>query len=134
MERGVIDASVAVKLFVPEKGSKQAWELFNQSIDNDLDLLAPNFLCLEVLNALIQSYDLPEDQLARILIDLSSLGIHLYRENPSFLRQVLEYSKEFNITVYDASYLALALFYGCTLYTSDKKHHKKEYYDKIVYI
>jgi predicted nucleic acid-binding protein len=134
MERLVVDASVVVKLFAEEQGSAEAHELLLSSKLPDVEMVAPHFLCLEVLNALTNSYDFSETQLAIFIMDLSVIGIRFVRESPSLLREALEFSQTAKITIYDSTYLALASFYDCVLCTSDKKHHKKEYYDKIVYI
>jgi predicted nucleic acid-binding protein len=42
--------------------------------------------------------------------------------------------QKFDIAIYDSLFVALAINENCQLITADKKHHKKEIYNKIVYL
>ena len=52
MERIVVDASVVVKWFVPEKDTGKALKLRDLYIRGDVELLSPTLLYYEVSNAL----------------------------------------------------------------------------------
>ena len=121
----VVDASVVVKWFVDEEHSEQARRLEEDYVEGKIDILAPTLLDYEVLNALRYSGAFGEEELkevARVLEDLQ-LGYVPVRGNLMGLAVELALKK--GITIYDASYVALAVDRGIVLWTADEKLVRK---------
>ncbi len=48
----VVDASVVVKWFVKEEGSEEALRLRDRYVEGEIQIIAPELITFEVLNAL----------------------------------------------------------------------------------
>jgi predicted nucleic acid-binding protein len=126
MERKVVvDASVVVKWFIEEEYSEQALKLLDAYKEGLLDLVAPSLLPYEVLNALKYSNVFGEDELKEVAIVLESLQITTFELRSDYARRSLEIAMRKGVTVYDASYVALAELENAAFYTADEKLLRK---------
>ena len=123
MERGkiVVDASVVVKWFVEEKYSKEALMIRDSFIEGLVDIVVPSLLYFEVLNALKYSRAFGEDELKKVARILEDYQFTLYELEGAYAEKAVEIAMRKGITIYDASYVALALIEGVDLYTADEK-------------
>jgi predicted nucleic acid-binding protein len=119
----VIDASVAVKWFTEEAGTSAAVRLRDSHIAGRVNLVAPDLLFYEVLNAL-RYKGVAEDILKGYVQDLVDLQMDLIPPNQHLMEKTVLNSLRFDLTVYDAAYLTLAHLLGSKLVTADKKFHK----------
>ena len=115
----VVDASVVVKWYIPEQDHQPARALRDDYLDGQHDLFAPALLPFEVVNALKYSGHFDDEQLAEASSTLPEYGIELvpYRRSGS----VAEVAAALDITLYDASYVALADSLDSTAYTADSR-------------
>ena len=129
MERGpqtiVIDASVAVKWFIPEADSDEAVKLRDRHIEGSLTLMAPDLLVYEVANALSYHPDLPVDEVKEDLEALLMLDLDLIQPSGEFVSSIAEDARKYQVSVYDSSYLALAEATSSSLITADRKLYDK---------
>ena len=119
MNRFVVDASVAVKWFVPEVQSIQASRLF----DTESVLAAPDCLGIEVANTLwkkVRRGELEKNKALEILAGLAALPIEVFPSN-ALLPSALQLALSLDRTVCDSLYLALALSLDVVLVTADEK-------------
>lgn len=114
----VPDASVVVKWYVPERHHQQARDLRDDYLDGDHDFFAPELLPFEAINALRYSGFYDDDRLIAASESLNAYDIELR----SFARSgdVAGVADELDVTVYDASYLALAEAVDGRAYTADE--------------
>ncbi len=120
MSRFVLDASVAVAWYLPERFSPAARVYRDRLIDGRLRLLVPGLHFLEVANVLrtqVKSGSVGAS-LAREIFDLH-LEADLEVVEPSLARP-LELALAWDITVYDATYAALALDLEAPLLTAER--------------
>lgn len=119
MTRVVVDASVAVKWFVPEELSTEARVL----LAADHQLLAPDLLWAEFGNVLWKKHrrrELDQRTTHRLLRDFSRVPIE-FHATERWTETALELAIRHGITVYDGLYLALAAGSGCRLMTADRR-------------
>ena len=115
----VIDASVAVKWFLPELHAVAARKLLSEKGH----LLAPDLIWSEVANVLwkkVQRGELTAEVARGIVREFQ----HFPLETPSskgFLEAAWDIAERFRMTVYDSLYVALAVNRGCALVTADRK-------------
>ena len=122
MSRYVVDASVAVKWFVPEVHSLEAAAL----LDPTHTLYAPDLLFAEVGNTLwkkTRRRELRPAEARVVLRGLASvpLGITPTRD---LVSGALDLALHVGCTAYDAMYLALAMHHDCRLVTADRRLHE----------
>jgi predicted nucleic acid-binding protein len=124
----VVDASVGIKLFVPEDGSEQADRLFNRlASDPPASFFVPDLFYIECTNILwkyVQRFGYPAENARQDIIDLQSLALHGV-PTAELAAEALELALELNITAYDASYAALARRLDLPLVTADNSLAQK---------
>lgn len=119
----VIDASVALKWFLREEESQGAGSLFEAFLANEIELLAPDVLVLEVANTLWKQSMLlkrlrPEEARS-IFHDFLTLPLNL-EESSALAREALKMAVELRHPVCDTLYCALAKENDCEFITADR--------------
>ncbi len=121
----VVDASVAVRWFVPEQDSEDALTLRDQHIEGRLTLYAPALIIYEVANALRYRSDITETDLEYNIEALFQLDIAFIAPSSKSTAKATLTAKKLGITVYDAVYVELAEDIGCKLVTADDDLNRK---------
>jgi len=119
----VIDANVLIKLYVPEVLSQKADSLFRDAEKRRIDLIAPDLIYPEAGNILWKKQRLKELSRPDVKeITEAILSLPLVVEPVKLLLPLaVDIAIGYNITVYDAAYVALATVYKTALITADKK-------------
>jgi len=120
MARLVVDASVVVKWFIEEESSKEARRLRDDYASDLVDLEAPSLLPFEVLNAIRFSGLFSPGELRRVAEALDAFAIPARPLEGSLAAASMTMASSAGLTVYDASYIALAKELGATLFTADR--------------
>lgn len=121
MKKFVVDTSVAFKWFVPEVHSEAAAFL----LDADVVLYAPDLIGPEFGNILwkkLRRGEITRSNADEILDTFKTLPLEIRASMP-LPAAAFELAVEFDRTVYDSLYLALALVEDCALVTADAKFH-----------
>ena len=134
MEKIVADASVIVKWFVDEVHSEKARELRDEYINGSVEILAPELMPYEVLNALKYTGLFNLNELVMVAKSLSLYGFRLYSLVGELAEITAKLAVKNNITIYDASYVALAEKLKAKFYTSDEKLIEKVKSDCVAHI
>jgi len=119
MSAYVVDASVAVKWFVPESYSEEAGQLLKEGTE----LHAPDLLLPEFGNTLWKKFrrdELTEAEVHSVVGALSVVPLALY-PSAMLLESALIISMDTSRTVYDGFYLALAALLKSPLVTADDR-------------
>jgi predicted nucleic acid-binding protein len=115
----VIDASVAIKWYVPEDRSSEAVAV----LSSGADLLAPELLVAELGNIVWKKRrrgELTLDEATTIVqAFVTACPVELRPTFPN-LDHAFRIAAAFNRTVYDSLYLALAVTEHCPLLTADE--------------
>lgn len=125
MIKNVIDASVAVKWFTREQGHTQAAAIRDNHIQNKIRLTAPDLLLYELANVLRYNKNLTPEDIKQALKAINMIGVTLIHPTETLINKAIDTAIKYNITIYDASYLALAETQETTLITADEKLAKK---------
>ena len=122
MSRVVVDASVAVKWFLPEIHFEAALRYF----DDDCERLAPDLLYVEFGNVIwkrARRTELSDDEAREALRSLRLVPIEVHPAQP-FLETAYEVARALDRTVYDALYLVLASAHKCPMVTADRRFYE----------
>lgn len=119
--RIAVDASVAVKWFLPEIHNAAAARL----LSNAFTFCAPDLLAPEFGNVIwkkVRRGELKSEEAIEIVASFGTLPIE-YVATKRLLPAALNIALALDRTVYDSTYLALAVSEGCPLFTADRKFH-----------
>ena len=118
-----LDASVLVKLYLPEPGSESAENLVTRALAQGVDLLGPTLLLAEVLSVLrqnIQRARITRTQSDVAATSLLALPIELV-DGVDVHRRAWQIASDLNLPViYDAMYLAVSELRQAQLWTADR--------------
>jgi len=121
MTRYVVDASIAVKWFVPELYSIQAVRLLQQ----EAELLAPELILAEVGNILWKKCrigELDATTAGELLQDFKRSALKI-RQHAGLLETAWHIASQYRQTFYDSLYLSLAISAEARMATADRKFH-----------
>ena len=113
----VVDASVAVKWYLPEEHSQQATTL----LAPDSTLWAPDLIYVEVGNVFwkrVQRGELDHERARMFLSDFLTSPLRI-EDSPLLLEKAWDIATRHGRSVYDSLYLALADKLGVTMVTAD---------------
>jgi len=121
----VIDASVALKLVLPDVLREQCKALIARLLDEGCQLVAPALWAYETTSTLCKAVhfeQLTPTEGQRGLAQIMALGIHLIPPDDAQNRQAFEWTLRMKRgAAYDSYYLALAENLGCDLWTADRR-------------
>lgn len=114
----VIDSSVAVKWYVPERGSDRASAL----LLTGQRLIAPDLLIPEIGNVLWKRRrEIPAAEIGAIAGALISACPISFYASDALLQGALAVALKYERSVYDSLYLALAVGQDCPFVTADER-------------
>jgi predicted nucleic acid-binding protein len=124
MEKAVIDTNVVVKLFVKEDYSEFALKLKDSYIAGNMEIAVNSLMKYEFINVMkYKKFSSEEIKLA--LRGIDDYGFEIEEFTGQLASLTVDLAIKYNISSYDASYVALASLLGCNLYTADVKLIRK---------
>jgi predicted nucleic acid-binding protein len=119
-----VDASVVVKLVLPERGRTSALAVWERWLGEEREIVAPYLLSYEVTSAIWRKAKrgLLEPRDARASVGAAlNLGVRLVHPEGLCLR-AFDLAARFDLaTAYDAQYLALSEMLGAEFWTADER-------------
>jgi predicted nucleic acid-binding protein len=120
----VVDASVGIKLVVPEAGSEHAERLFARLLDTQpITLLVPDLFYIECANVLckkVRRQEVSAEKALQALATLDALALPT-TAGAQLLMDAYQIATRLGIWAYDACYLALSQQAGVPLITADER-------------
>ncbi|MDY0003189.1 MAG: type II toxin-antitoxin system VapC family toxin [Polyangia bacterium] len=118
----VVDATVAVRWFVPQEGHEAAKEWLHRLKVDPLLLVAPDLLRFEVFGVLARLQPRKDQAWAdRCFGRLDALGIRTLPTTMPLYSRAFELARTLSISGWDAVYLAHAEQLGAAWLTADRK-------------
>lgn len=130
----VLDASVGVKWF-SDKGEtalRQALSIRDAHIAQEAMVVVPDFFHYEVSNAIIHKKSIPTSAAQSAVVALFALGLRTISIDTNILASSVKIARQFNITVYDACYMAVALRFNCPLVTANPRHQEQAFDCQVI--
>jgi predicted nucleic acid-binding protein len=125
MREIVIDASVVVKWFIEESDSDKALILRDRFIGGKVELYVPTLLYFEVLNALKYSQLFKPNELEDAGESLENYGFKVITIKNEIRKHMINIAVNYDLSIYDASYLGVSIGLEKIFCTADEKIIKK---------
>jgi len=123
----ILDTSVVLKWF-REKGAAdvaEARKLREAFLSRRCALGAPDFLLIEVANALTAGHRASPKQVSEAIATVLEIGLHLFELQFPALEKAVELASAYGVAVYDSYFLAVAIESGGLLVTADEAFLRK---------
>jgi len=137
----VIDASTAIKWYIPEPLSKQATYFLDLAVEGQAALMAPDLVLPEIGNVLwkkVKRNELSEDEALAIVYAIAKEPPMRIVPSSTLLPGAMEIAVAYSRTVYDCLYVALAASESAVLITADERlansMQNSVYADRIKYL
>ncbi len=120
--RFVLDSSVLIKWFRQgEVWASQALMLRDAYLDGRIGVLVPDLVAYELANVLRFKTDLSTEQVCAGVQSLFDLGLDWIAPSPAVMARAIEIARQYDTTVYDATFVALAERLEVKLVTADAR-------------
>ena len=118
----VLDTSVIIKWYRQgEVLAQQALVLRTAYLAGAATISVPSLLIYEVTNVLRYKNDLSTDQVKEAVQSLFDMDLEITSPSLLLVDQAIELARTYNITVYDATFVALAEVLSATFVTADER-------------
>ena len=120
-DKFILDASVAAKWFNNEDLTDKAIEVRDGFVQNKIRLLAPAQLLYEVGNSIWKNKELTVQDAINAMQDMIDMEIELIPLSNELASNAMKFARDFSITFYDATYVALVDHFNAILISADGK-------------
>ena len=120
----VLDSSVVIKWFSQEIDTEKAVDLRENFLKGDIEITVPDLQLYEIANALRYNKKLNELDVKLAIQSLMDIGIDIIVPTIDIIASAIEFAFRFNISLYDAYFVALANELKFTLITADEKLYR----------
>ena len=103
----VIDASVVIAKMLDEERPRWVDAAITAARYDELDLIAPTLLWVEVGNRLVRR-DMTDEQALDAMLRVEAIGIEAVELQPPLRLRAVQLGREHQLSMYDATYLAIA--------------------------
>ena len=125
MKQIVLDASVVLKWFFEEKDSALADKILLEFKKGNLKVFIPQIFFFEIVNVVKTKAKSTHNEGLEVTDKLFSLNFSTEKINSPLLSKANYYAHKYNLSIYDASYIALAKIKKVIFLTADVKMVKK---------
>ncbi len=117
----ILDASVVVKWFSEEEYTDKALEIRERIRMGEEKVVVPDLLLYELANALRYNSNFDANDVSDALTSIFDMDMDIVTPIPETINSAVTLAFEYNITVYDAFYVALAKETELTFITADRR-------------
>lgn len=133
METLILDTSVLVKLFSKDETSEQTVALLAKLNNKSLFITIPDIAVYELINSLKYSKNAAPALIMDILDVIMKMNLRIVNFSQELLKISVKTMDKYEITIYDAIFIAMSDMEKIPLLTADYKHHRKEISQQIMY-
>lgn len=134
MDTLVIDTSIVIKWLNQdnELHIEEADKILEEAKKGNVELFAPELLKYELGNVLLKGKNFNPSEACVLLFTAYSLPITFISESSDLAEETFTQARLYDVTYYDAAFLALAKKFNAILITENVKHQGKSRDVKVI--
>ena len=117
----ILDASVVVKWFSEEEYTEKALAIRERIRMGEERVIVPDLILYELANALKYNPNFDANDVSDALTSIFDMDLEIVTPIPEIINLAVALAFDYNITVYDAFYIALAKDLELTFITADRR-------------
>jgi predicted nucleic acid-binding protein len=121
----VLDTSVIYKWYVDEEDTPKALTLFNEFKTGRINLSIPDLVFYELANSLRYNPRNTEKDVEEVMENLSDLSLDIVIVTTGLIKNAIRLAYKYDITIYDATFAALAQDLEFEFVTADERLYKQ---------
>lgn len=121
----VLDSSVIVKWFCQEEYTELALKFRERYVNGYVNIAFPDLVIYEIANALRYNQKVTEEDIVDGVNSLIDLGVDIIVPTKKITESAIPLAFKYDLTLYDAYFVALAKELGFEFVTADNKFYKK---------
>lgn len=121
----VLDSSVIVKWFKQEQDSDKALELREAYLNTDLEIAVPDLVFYEISNVMTYDDSFDAENVKESIETLRDMEFDVVAPHTDLLNKAIEVADQKDVTIYDASFMALAEPLDAEMITTDQELVRK---------
>lgn len=121
----VVDTSVMVKWYCVEEDTDKALLIRDEYVRGKTKITSPDLVILELANAIRYKENSTTEDVDTVLSNFVRLNLDIIVPTIELVKRASRLSFEYNTTIYDALYLALAEELSYDFITADEKLYRK---------
>ena len=124
MDQIVLDTNVVAKLFLKEEWSDVALKIKDAHVTGKIEVILPSLTKYELINVL-KYKGFKKGEIKEAIEVISDYAFSIIEPNDIVVNKIVDFSGDYDISGYDATYVALASHIGAQFYTADEKMLRK---------
>ncbi len=124
----ILDASVILKWFIEEKDTDKALKIRDDYVAGKIDIEIPDLLIYELANVL-RYKQFTAEEIKSAVKSIFDMDFLIVTPTPLLIYTASKIALAQQITVYDATYVALADYLNAPFITADKKLYERTHKD-----
>ena len=108
-------------MFSSEEHTDKALELRQRYADDEIEVVVPDLVLNELANALRYNPNFDQEDVKDAIQSIFDMDFEILATSPEILKLATDISFEFETTIYDSIYLALAESLECVTITTDQE-------------
>src|SRR3989344_4133029 len=121
----VLDSSVVIKWFSNEDYTETALELRDKFVEGDIEIVVPDLQIYEIANALRYNKQIKKLEVENAVKSLIEIGIKIISPKSQVMKTAIDMAYDYDLTIYDSYFIALAKDLNFMFVTADEKLYKK---------
>jgi len=121
----VLDSSVVIKWFSNEDYTETALELRDKFVEGDIEIVVPDLQIYEIANALRYNKQIKKLEVENAVKSLIEIGIKIISPKSEVMKTAIDMAYDYDLTIYDSYFIALAKDLNFMFVTADEKLYKK---------
>jgi len=120
----ILDTSVIAKWFLEEEDTEKALKIRDRYVRGEINIEIPDLLLYELANVLMYK-GYTGEEIKKAIKSIYDMGFLIISPSPVVMDLATEIALKARITIYDATYVALAHYFDTEVVTADKKLYEK---------